>query len=89
MDSADKQVSMSSVTVYSVENLCQFQRDEVEKLENSQSSIKYLHILNYLQTKQKNWGLPTIPFLSIPIKENHFGDIRAHFMRKILLHYHM
>lgn len=54
MDSADKQVSMSSVTVYSVENLCQFQRDEVEKLENSQSSIKYLHILNYLQTKQKN-----------------------------------
>lgn len=39
MDSADKQVSMSSVTVYSVENLCQFQRDKVEKLKNSKAPL--------------------------------------------------
>lgn len=33
---------MSSVIVYSGENVCQFQRVEIEKLEKSQSSIKYL-----------------------------------------------
>jgi len=54
MDFADKKVAMSSVIAYSGENLCQFQRVEMEKLENSQSSIKYLHTVAYLQINQKN-----------------------------------
>lgn len=62
MDFADKKVAMSSVIVYSGENLCQFQRVEMEKLEKSQSSIKYLHTAKYLQTNQKNQGHPTAPF---------------------------
>lgn len=62
MNFADKKVAMSSVIVYSGENVCQFQRVEIEKLENSQSSIKYLHTVKYLQTNEENWGLPTSPF---------------------------
>lgn len=89
MDFADKKVAMSRVIVYSGENQCQFQTAEMEKLENSQSSIKYLHTVKYLQTNQKNWGLPTTPFKNISIKENHFGNIRVHIIHKIPLHYHM
>lgn len=53
MDFADKKVAKSNVIVYSGENLCQFQKVEMEKLENSQSSIKYLHTVKYLLTNQK------------------------------------
>lgn len=50
MDFADKKVAMSSVTAYSGGNVCQFQRAEMDKLQNSQSSVKYLCIVKYMQT---------------------------------------
>lgn len=59
---ADKKVATSSVVVYSGKNLCQFQRAEMEKLETSQSSIKYLHTVIFAD-KPKEMRASQYPLL--------------------------